>query len=156
MDENTKLFEPNDDDEDCDIVEWQDPNHPKFSDPNEKCVFYEDNIEFGWLSGCPIVVVQMVHLFGFYWCVNTVIAIGQFTLAGSFSQWYWTQRDNYVLLSKRPLGQGWFSTNFVKQLFFKITKSIIFLSIWICLEKLWFIGLWCLHNCLNSNYSSYH
>ena len=100
--------DPKGDDKDCDIVEWQDPKHESFSDPNTICAFYEDNVEFGWLSGCPIIVVQLIHLFGFYWCVNTVVAIGQFTLAGSFSQWYWTQRDNYVLLSKRPLGQGKF------------------------------------------------
>lgn len=92
--------------EDCDIAEWQDPSHPEFSDPNKICKFHEDNVEFGWLSGTPIVVVQMIHLFGFYWCINTVIAIGQFTLAGSFSQWYWTQRDNFVLLSNRPLGKA--------------------------------------------------
>ena len=105
---NDGTFETKGSYEDCDIAEWQDPSHSEFSNPDKICKFHEDNIEFGWLSGCPVVVVQMIHLFGFYWCVNTVVAIGQFTLAGTFSQWYWTQRDNFELLSLGPLGQGLF------------------------------------------------
>ena len=44
--------DPKGSDEDCDIVEWQNPKHESFSDPNTICAFHEDNVEFGWSASC--------------------------------------------------------------------------------------------------------
>ena len=91
-----------------------------FQDENVKCVWDFDEADFGWIKvhfiiysrihliifiqgEWSIFVVQTIHLFGFYWLVNLVVAIGQFTLAGTFSQWYFTQRDNFKKLADNPL-----------------------------------------------------
>ena len=91
-----------------------------FQDENVKCVWHGDEADFGWIKvhfiiysrihliifiqgEWSIFVVQTIHLFGFYWLVNLVVAIGQFTLAGTFSQWYFTQRDNFKKLADNPL-----------------------------------------------------
>ena len=33
-------------------------------------------------------MVQLVNLFGFYWSMNFITALGQMTLAGAFASWY--------------------------------------------------------------------
>ena len=46
----------------------------------------------GYTSDYPLtnstVVIQFVNLFGFYWTINFVTAVGQCTLAGAFASWY--------------------------------------------------------------------
>ncbi len=34
--------------------------------------------------------LQIYHLFGLFWLVNFVLALGEVTLAGGFASWYWS------------------------------------------------------------------
>jgi len=45
---------------------------------------------YGWTN--ETVVVQLVNLFGFYWTMNFVTALGQMTLAGAFASWYFAYK----------------------------------------------------------------
>ena len=44
-----------------------------------------------------------MHIFGLYWFVNIIVNVGMFVLSGTFSQWYWTQRDDFKDLAKNPV-----------------------------------------------------
>ena len=33
--------------------------------------------------------LQVFHLFGWFWLMNFIIALGQCVLAGAFASWYW-------------------------------------------------------------------
>ena len=88
--------------ESCDIDEWNKQTHPLFAESGVTCQFDDLTADYPGV-GDNLMLVQVIHLFGFYWCFNLVVAIGQFTLAGTFSQWYWTQRDDYKHLSKKPV-----------------------------------------------------
>ncbi len=61
-------------------------------------------VVFGGLRGFPMPLLQIIHIFGLYWTVNIIVNIGMFTLSGAFSQWYWTQRDDFKDLATNPLG----------------------------------------------------
>jgi len=70
----------------CDINEWDNPGHIEFNNTRITCQFS------GYTSDYPLtnstVVIQFVNLFGFYWTINFVTAVGQCTLAGAFASWY--------------------------------------------------------------------
>ena len=55
-------------------------------------------------------LIQIIHVFGLYWTINIIVNVGMFTLSGTFSQWYWTQRDNFKDLASNPLGLSKFTT----------------------------------------------
>ena len=72
--------------EDCDINEWDEPGHLEFNNTRITCQFAE------YVSDYPLtnntIIIQFVNLFGFYWTINFVTAVGQCTLAGAFASWY--------------------------------------------------------------------
>ncbi|XP_067094217.1 choline transporter-like protein 4 [Osmerus mordax] len=55
--------------------------------PAARCLFYKYDEE-GFFQR-NLVVLQLFNVFAFLWCVNFVIALGQSTLAGVFSSYYW-------------------------------------------------------------------
>ncbi|CAB4019009.1 Hypothetical predicted protein, partial [Paramuricea clavata] len=55
----------------------------KYQDQNETCVFVKFSGEV------TIFRLQVYHLFGWFWLLNFVIALGQCVLAGSFASYYW-------------------------------------------------------------------
>ncbi|KAM5146669.1 choline transporter-like protein 4 isoform 2-T2 [Mantella aurantiaca] len=55
--------------------------------PEAKCVFYKYNTE--GLVQQNIFNLQIYNVFGFLWCINFVIALGQCVLAGAFASYYW-------------------------------------------------------------------
>jgi len=48
------------------------------------------NALFLWFSF--LLGLQIYHLFGLFWLVNFVLALGEVTLAGAFASWYWAFR----------------------------------------------------------------
>lgn len=71
----------------CNITEWNQPSHPYVNDTSIKCVF----IEYGGDSVFHqnTLWLQIACLFGFFWLLNWVIALGECTLAGAFASYYW-------------------------------------------------------------------
>ncbi|CAK8684737.1 unnamed protein product [Clavelina lepadiformis] len=71
----------------CVITEWTNTSHPLYLVDEVKCVFekyggdsiFHQNVT--WL--------QVVEVFGMLWILNWIIALGQCTLAGAFSSYYW-------------------------------------------------------------------
>ena len=55
--------------------------------PAARCLFYKYDEE-GFFQR-NLVSLQLFNVFAFLWCVNFVIALGQSTLAGVFSSYYW-------------------------------------------------------------------
>lgn len=55
--------------------------------PAASCIFFKYNDE--GLFQRNIFNLQLYNVFAFLWCVNFVIALGQCTLAGAFSSYYW-------------------------------------------------------------------
>ena len=55
------------------------------------------------MKGFPLPILQTMHIFGLYWFVNIIVNVGMFVLSGTFSQWYWTQRDDFKDLAKNPV-----------------------------------------------------
>jgi len=72
--------------DECDINEWNNPDHPFYNDSSIFCLFTKYKGNYGWTE--ETIVVQLVNLFGFYWAMNFVTAINQMTLAGAFASWY--------------------------------------------------------------------
>ena len=95
---------PTEESEDCIISDWQDPAHEEFASSDKTCVFFKDEVVFGGMKGFPMPLIAIIHIFGLYWSINIIVNIGMFTLSGTFSQWYWTQRDNFKDLATNPLG----------------------------------------------------
>jgi len=89
--------------DDCDIVEWQNPGHIEFTTTDKTCVFFKEEIVYGGMKGFPLPILQIMHIFGLYWFVNIIVNVGMFVLSGTFSQWYWTQRDDFKDLAKNPV-----------------------------------------------------
>lgn len=79
--ETTKTYN-----EECDINAWNNETHPEFDNGEVVCIFTKYQGNYGWTN--ETVVVQLVNLFGFYWTMNFVTALGQMTLAGAFASWY--------------------------------------------------------------------
>ena len=53
----------------CNLHEWEDPDHPCFTESYIKCIWSHDSVDFGWVKGeWSCVFVQLIHLFGFCWC----------------------------------------------------------------------------------------
>ena len=58
----------------CNLHEWEDPNHPCFTESYIKCIWSHDSVDFGWVKGeWSCVFVQLIHLFGFCWCQGSKI-----------------------------------------------------------------------------------
>lgn len=55
--------------------------------PNASCIFFKYNDEGLLLRN--LFNLQIYNAVAFLWCVNFVIALGQCTLAGAFSSYYW-------------------------------------------------------------------
>ncbi|XP_069491114.1 choline transporter-like protein 4 [Ambystoma mexicanum] len=51
------------------------------------CVFFKYNTEGIYQQN--IFNLQIYNIFGFLWCINFVIALGQCVLAGAFASYYW-------------------------------------------------------------------
>lgn len=114
------------DGESCDIDEWNSKDHALFAESGVRCQFDDLTADYPGV-GDNLILVQLIHCFGFYWAFNLVVAIGQFVLAGTFSQWYWTQRDDYKHLSKKPVltAMGMIMKNFGTLLFGSAIIAII-------------------------------
>ena len=63
----------------------------------------KNEIVFGSMKGFPLPLLQIIHVFGLYWFVNIIVNVGMFVLSGTFSQWYWTQRDDFKDLADNPV-----------------------------------------------------
>ena len=63
----------------------------------------KEEIVYGGMKGFPLPILQIMHIFGLYWFVNIIVNVGMFVLSGTFSQWYWTQRDDFKDLAKNPV-----------------------------------------------------
>ena len=55
------------------------------------------------MKGFPLPLLQIIHVFGLYWFLNIIVNVGMFVLSGTFSQWYWTQRDDFKDLADNPV-----------------------------------------------------
>lgn len=55
--------------------------------PTASCIFIKYNDE--GLFQRNLFNLQIYNVVAFLWCVNFVIALGQCTLAGAFSSYYW-------------------------------------------------------------------
>nr|DBA20511.1 TPA: hypothetical protein GDO54_017283 [Pyxicephalus adspersus] len=55
--------------------------------PDAHCTFYKYNTE--GIIQQNIFNLQIYNVFGFLWCINFVIALGQCVLAGAFASYYW-------------------------------------------------------------------
>lgn len=55
-----------------------------------KCQFYKyRTVDYiGWL--------HFINVFGFFWLIFFVSALGEMVLAGTFSTWYWTYKKSDV------------------------------------------------------------
>ena len=101
-------------------------DHAFFANKDVRCNFKDLTANYPGI-GENLLLVQIVHVFGFYWLFNLVAAIGQFTLAGSFSQWYWCQLDSFKHLSSSPvkLAFGFVLKNFGTLLFGSFIIAVI-------------------------------
>ncbi|XP_030053170.1 choline transporter-like protein 4 isoform X2 [Microcaecilia unicolor] len=52
-----------------------------------RCIFYKYNTD--GLYQRNLFNLQIYNIFGFLWCINFVIALGQCVLAGAFASYYW-------------------------------------------------------------------
>ncbi|XP_053577958.1 choline transporter-like protein 4 [Bombina bombina] len=68
----------------CDPMTFNSSNQ---SCPQARCIFYSYNKEGLFQSN--LFNLQIYNVFGFLWCLNFVIALGQCTLAGAFASYYW-------------------------------------------------------------------
>lgn len=59
------------------LNEWLDTNH------TVSCNFQQYNTDDN------VFRLQVFHLFGWFWMMNFIIALGQCVLAGAFASWYW-------------------------------------------------------------------
>lgn len=55
--------------------------------PSARCIFIQYNEE--GLFQRNLFNLQLYNAVAFLWCVNVVLALGQCTLAGAFSSYYW-------------------------------------------------------------------
>ncbi|XP_056393948.1 choline transporter-like protein 4 [Hyla sarda] len=60
---------------------------PSTGCPEARCIFYKYNTE--GLFQQNLFNLQIYNVFGFLWCINFVIALGQCVLAGTFASYYW-------------------------------------------------------------------
>jgi len=76
--------------DECNIAEWNNETHASYEDTSKICVLDKFVDDYGWTNST--IIVQLIHLFGFYWSVNLVTGIGQVTLAGVYAIWYFARR----------------------------------------------------------------
>nr|XP_039269182.1 choline transporter-like protein 2 isoform X1 [Styela clava] len=71
----------------CNVTLWNQANHTYANDSSIKCAF----IEYGGDSVFHqnTLWLQIACLFGLFWLLNWVIALGECTLAGAFASYYW-------------------------------------------------------------------
>ncbi|KAM6967500.1 choline transporter-like protein 4 [Aplochiton taeniatus] len=75
--------------------------------PSIRCIFFKyDNTG---LIQKNIVVLQIFNVFVFLWLVNFVIALGQCSLAGAFSSYYWAFNKHFDI-PRLPLAKAFFCT----------------------------------------------
>ncbi|XP_018411328.1 PREDICTED: choline transporter-like protein 4 [Nanorana parkeri] len=55
--------------------------------PQAQCIFFKYNTE--GIVQQNIFNLQIYNIFGFLWCINFVIALGQCVMAGTFASYYW-------------------------------------------------------------------
>ncbi|XP_077404705.1 choline transporter-like protein 4 [Vanacampus margaritifer] len=70
---------------DCDPQTFNASDYP--SCPSAACIFVNYNME--GLFQRNLFNLQIYNVLAFLWCVNFAIALGQCTLAGAFSSYYW-------------------------------------------------------------------
>ncbi|XP_077339612.1 choline transporter-like protein 4 [Lithobates pipiens] len=71
----------------CDPTTFNASNYRNGSCPDVRCIFYKYETEGLVLTN--IFNLQIYNVFGFLWCINFVIALGQCVLAGAFASYYW-------------------------------------------------------------------
>ncbi|XP_077362589.1 choline transporter-like protein 4 [Festucalex cinctus] len=69
----------------CDPQNFSASDYPNC--PTAACIFVNYNTE--GLFQRNLLYLQIYNVLAFLWCVNFVIALGQCTLAGAFSSYYW-------------------------------------------------------------------
>uniref|UniRef100_A0A8C9Z8Z7 Choline transporter-like protein n=1 Tax=Sander lucioperca TaxID=283035 RepID=A0A8C9Z8Z7_SANLU len=72
---------------DCKMINGTVDCDPQVSCPSASCIFIKYNNE--GLFQRNLFNLQIYNVVAFLWCVNFVIALGQCTLAGAFSSYYW-------------------------------------------------------------------
>ncbi|XP_032391611.1 choline transporter-like protein 4 [Etheostoma spectabile] len=70
---------------DCDPQNFNSSDYPGC--PSASCIFIKYNTEGVFQRN--LFNLQIYNVVAFLWCVNFVIALGQCTLAGAFSSYYW-------------------------------------------------------------------
>nr|XP_033772761.1 choline transporter-like protein 4 [Geotrypetes seraphini] len=68
----------------CDPITF---NFEAYACKEVRCMFYKYNTE--GLYQRNLFNLQIYNVFGFLWCINFVIALGQCVLAGAFASYYW-------------------------------------------------------------------
>jgi len=76
----------------CNIKEWNNESHEHFDNPEVTCIFDRFTGNYAWTN--ETIYVHLVNLFGFYWTMNYITALGQMTLSGAFSHWYFTMKKS--------------------------------------------------------------
>lgn len=71
------------DNTECDPTTWSANDYSSLC-PNASCKFIKMN------NDVLYPYLQAYNIFGFFWLLFFVIALGQMVLAGVFAQWYWT------------------------------------------------------------------
>lgn len=87
----------------CNITLWNDRAHPEIQNPDKSCVLDDFYDNYGWTNST--IIVQLYHMFGFYWTLNIAAGMCQMTLAGAFALWYFAPKNNSGQkdLEKSPL-----------------------------------------------------
>ena len=91
------------------------------------------NLSFSSICSSHLFRMQVYHLFGWFWLMNFIIALGQCALAGAFASYYWAWDKKTVSVHKK--------------LFFVFLSKIT----WICS---WFFVL--VHSFFNLFFGFFH
>ena len=59
------------------------------------------NLSFSSICSSHLFRMQVYHLFGWFWLMNFIIALGQCALAGAFASYYWAWDKKTVSVHKK-------------------------------------------------------